>query len=318
MNSKYIIISLFAVFCMTVSSYAQIKEDTGLDLSNIVLDSDEKTLKIDMEVSIDRKNVKPTQVLVLTPYLINGTDSLMLKSIGVYGRNRYFFYQSVLEIDYERIPPTWKSPGNGLTVDKLRKDPSKPGMFIYTVDRHREKERQFGDAGLDVVNKDMNSTKYFSDYGHVMPFAEGVKPNQSGERKRLPFIQSSIAAKGEITISTDPEVVVYQPKTFRIITKPIEGLIKYRKNGVDHDIPKDAFVAFARLMTAARIGVVTIHESGKFELNLREEYKYNWTAGPIEFNYVDNDKTVYECRLDDLATLYTKVKNGETIILTEL
>ena len=224
----------------------------------------------------------------------------------------------MLEIDYERIPPTWKSPGNGLTVDKLRKDPSKPGRFIYTVDRHREKERQFGDAGLEVVNKDMNSTKYFSDYGHVMPFAEGVKPNQSGERKRLPFIQSSIAAKGEITISTDPEVVVYQPKTFRIITKPIEGLIKYRKNGVDHDIPKDAFVAFARLMTAARIGVVTIHESGKFELNLREEYKYNWTADPIEFNYVDNDKTVYECRLDDLATLYTKVKNGETIILTEL
>ena len=182
MNSKYIIISLFAVFCMTVSSYAQIKEDTGIDLSNIVLDSDEKTLKIDMEVSIDRKNVKPTQVLVLTPYLINGTDSLMLKSIGVYGRNRYFFYQRNAD----------NSPTD--TSDMIFRKSSTPEAIYYQTEvefmdwmdgcRLSVTRTDFGCCGEETfignedIVQDFTLNRLTPELIYVQPEAEFVKQRQ--------------------------------------------------------------------------------------------------------------------------------------------
>ena len=49
-------------------------------------------LDLDIDIDMSDLNVKTTQVVVLTPAIINGTDTLMLKSVGVYGRNRRIFY----------------------------------------------------------------------------------------------------------------------------------------------------------------------------------------------------------------------------------
>lgn len=71
------------------------------------------------------------------------------------------------------------------------------------------------------------------------------------------------------------------------------GEIYYRKNGVDIPLPKDAFVAFVRLRTGARIGVVTISNDGKFELNLRGEYQFASNDDSIDLYFTDADGTVY-------------------------
>lgn len=54
---------------------------------------DDKYLNVDIDIDLSRLKIKTTQVVVLTPCIINGTDTLNLKSIGVYGRNRRIFYQ---------------------------------------------------------------------------------------------------------------------------------------------------------------------------------------------------------------------------------
>ena len=56
----------------------ELKEDGNLDL--------------DMHIDLSKLNIKTTQVVVLTPSIINANDTLMLKSVGIYGRNRKIFY----------------------------------------------------------------------------------------------------------------------------------------------------------------------------------------------------------------------------------
>ena len=48
------------------------------------------------------------------------------------------------------------------------------------------------------------------------------------------------------------------------------GTLQYEKDGQKVNVPQDAFIAFVRMRTGARIGVVTLYEDGKFELNLRD------------------------------------------------
>ena len=89
-------------------------------------------------------------------------------------------------------------------------------------------------------------------------------------------------------------------------------------------IPKDAFVAFVRLRTGARIGVVAITSDGEFELNLRDEYQFAWADDSVDFYYTDSEGVVYNFNYTengvakdvDLNTLYNILERGENIVLT--
>ena len=157
--------------------------------------------------------------------------------------------------------------------------------------------------------------------------------NQSGERKRLPFKKTSITSKGDITITSNKEKVVFWDKTFKVNTEHMKGVLKYvNENGDTVVVPDDAFVAFVRQKTNARIGVVTLNTAtggpGDFELNLRDEYSFKWEDDPIDFFYKDkNTGKVYNFNYTDgegqpksvdLSLLYT-ILTSETpeIILTE-
>ena len=163
-------------------------------------------------------------------------------------------------------------------------------------------------------------------FGQKVPVVDSI--DQSGERKCLPFIKTSITAGGDIHITTDKDRIVFWDKTFNVDTEHIKGKIYYRDEQGEHPVPHNAFVAFVRLRTGARIGVATIYEDGKFELNLREEYKYNWTDDPIDFYYTIEDnggnKITYnlnyevggEAKSVDLELLNKWANDGTPIILT--
>ena len=184
---------------------------------------------------------------------------------------------------------------------------------------------EFGAEGLSVVNVDRSTTQ-FNEFGSKVPVVGSI--DQTGERKSLPFKKSSITAGGDIHISTDKERIVFWDKTFKVNTKHIVGEIYYRDEHGDHPVPHNAFVAFVRLRTGARIGVATIYEDGQFELNLREEYKYSWTDDPIDFYYTTEDSNgnsvtynlnyeVYgEPKAVDLELLNQWVNDNQRIVLT--
>jgi hypothetical protein len=286
------------------------------------------------EESVDNVNFvyKPGQKvdILFDITSFEGSDG---RSVHPFGENfgeefEVYIDAPMLEIDASRIPANWlKANNSSLSADKLRKHPSIPGRFIYTVSKTRDAERKFGykenDNFVSAHNKDA-STKGFDNFGRPIPqTGQTFTVNQAGERKLLPFKKSTITSKGDITITTDKEKVVFWDKTFKVNTEHIRGLISYKENGVVTGIPKDAFVAFVRKHRGARIGVVSIYENGKFELNLRDEYKFNWEDDSIDFYYTDSNGKVYSFNYTendvtklDLNTLYDLVKQNKTIILT--
>ena len=252
-----------------------------------------------------------------------GSDGRSVHPFGEHFGTEFEVYidAPMLEIDYGRLDPMWlKSNNPNLTVDKLRKHPTIAGRFIYTVERLREDERQYGFA--PAHNKDLSTSDY-DEYGRVRT---GVTQNQAGERKKLPFKKTAITIGGDIMISSQTEEVVYWEKRFSVDTKHLTGEIYFDKNGVRTKMPKDAFVAFVRLRTGARIGVVSIVEDGKFELNLRDEYQFAWEDDSIDFYYTDSSTgDVYSYnymengveKAVDLNLLYNIIKRGEPIVLTK-
>ena len=86
---------IFLTVFATIAVFATQAQSTNeVDIKELTLElKDNGYLSVDIDVDLSHLSVKPTQVVVLTPYIINGSDTLELKSIGVYGRNRRIFYQ---------------------------------------------------------------------------------------------------------------------------------------------------------------------------------------------------------------------------------
>lgn len=65
----------------------------GVSVDYFNIDRDGKYLTVDMTINLESLEVGANRAVLLTPRLVNGTDSLDLPSIGIYGRNRYFYYK---------------------------------------------------------------------------------------------------------------------------------------------------------------------------------------------------------------------------------
>lgn len=94
------------------------------------------------------------------------------------------------------------------------------------------------------------------------------------------------------------------------------GTIQYRETATSTltNVPKDAFVAFIRTKTNARIGVMTITEDGQYSVNLRSEYEFEWDDA-IELDYKASDG-VYEYKTT-LKDFFIASQNGTPIVLTK-
>ena len=94
------VISLIVAVLFSVSiSYAQ--DMPNVDIKDFTLELKDGILNLDIDFDLSALDTKTTQVVVLTPKVIKGADTLQLKSIGVYGRNRRIYYQR-----NEHIKPT--------------------------------------------------------------------------------------------------------------------------------------------------------------------------------------------------------------------
>ena len=314
---------------------AQVRVSDDGGGNSVIIPTDDKLLSNvkngDQEESVDDVilSYKPGQEvdILFDITSFKGSDGHSVHPFGEYFGTSFDVYidAPMLKIDDRRVPANWLAANNPeLKADKLRKHPTIPGRYIYTVEREREKERAYGYAV--AFNQD-NATEQYDIFGRLETI-DAI--DQTGERKLLPFEKTSITAGGDIVISTDKDKVVFWDKTFNVETKHIKGEIYYEdSNGVQHPVPHNAFVAFVRLRTGARIGVVTISKDGMFELNLREEYTYTWTDDPIDFYYTTKDSNGNDITYNfnytengvaksiDLNLLYTLAERKERIILTQ-
>jgi tetratricopeptide (TPR) repeat protein len=87
---RLILLSVAAIFSV-IDGYSQ--DINNVNIKDYTLELKENGyMDLEMDIDLSPLKVKTTQVVVLTPAIINGTDTLAFKSVGVYGRNRRIFY----------------------------------------------------------------------------------------------------------------------------------------------------------------------------------------------------------------------------------
>lgn len=212
------------------------------------------------------------------------------KSVDPFGTEFEVYIDApMLEIDNSSLSPAMAS--------KLKPHATIPGRFVYTVDQSRETERAYGN-------------------GEAVKIADKYSATQSGERKTLPFKTSTITSAGEIVISSNKDVVEFFDKRFKVTNRLIEGRIQYYDGANNVDIPVDAFVGFATAKNGVRIGSMSIVANGRYALNLRAEYDFDWVDDQIKIDYI-KDGVVYEAIIESMDKLYRMAQNNEVIRLIE-
>ncbi len=64
----------------------------GVTISDVKIARDGRYLSVGMLLNLEGLEVKNNRAVLLTPRLVNGSDSLVLPSVGIYGRRRYYVY----------------------------------------------------------------------------------------------------------------------------------------------------------------------------------------------------------------------------------
>lgn len=64
----------------------------GVSVENFNMNRNGKYLTVTMDIDLSELDVNSNRAVLLTPRLVNGTDSIDLPSIGIYGHRRYYYY----------------------------------------------------------------------------------------------------------------------------------------------------------------------------------------------------------------------------------
>ena len=65
----------------------------GVNVESYTMERAGSFVIVDLDIDISELDVKCNEAVVLTPHIVRDTLSVALKSVGVYGRNRDFYYQ---------------------------------------------------------------------------------------------------------------------------------------------------------------------------------------------------------------------------------
>ena len=73
------------------AAFAQ--EMNGVVVENYTMERSGNYIVVDMDLDVSNLAIRNTEVVRLTPHIVRDTLSKDLRSIGIYGRNRHFYYE---------------------------------------------------------------------------------------------------------------------------------------------------------------------------------------------------------------------------------
>ena len=82
-----------AILLLVGASVVEAQTVSGVTVDSFSMERAGEYVVVDMDIDIRDLDVKGGQAVVLTPHIVRDTLSVALKSIGIYGRNRDFYYQ---------------------------------------------------------------------------------------------------------------------------------------------------------------------------------------------------------------------------------
>ena len=82
------------IFALTAlaTAFTATADVEGVKTQNVRLERNGDYMVVDMDVDMSDLTVKSNRAVLITPAIVNGSDSLNFASIGVYGRKRYYYY----------------------------------------------------------------------------------------------------------------------------------------------------------------------------------------------------------------------------------
>lgn len=85
---RYVLI--LVTLCGLLPAFAQSVDGVKIDKLN--MERSGSYVVVDMDVDLSALDVESSRAVLLTPRIVRGADTLALSSVGVYGRNRYYYY----------------------------------------------------------------------------------------------------------------------------------------------------------------------------------------------------------------------------------
>ena len=90
-------IFILATMLGTTGMSEAVAQDTkdilpGVSVEKFNMNRNGKYLTVTMDIDLTKLDVNSNRAVLLTPRLANGTDSIDLPSVGIYGRRRYYYY----------------------------------------------------------------------------------------------------------------------------------------------------------------------------------------------------------------------------------
>lgn len=91
---KNIYIMCIVLWCVLLSAKAQTQSFIVdcVSVSDFKMEHYGDNMVVTMALDLSGLNVETNRAILLTPRLANGNDSIDMKSVGIYGRRRYYFY----------------------------------------------------------------------------------------------------------------------------------------------------------------------------------------------------------------------------------
>ena len=74
-------------------SVANAQSLSGVNIESYTMERSGSFVVVEMDIDISALDIKSNQSAVFTPHIVRDTMSCALRSVGIYGRNRYFYYE---------------------------------------------------------------------------------------------------------------------------------------------------------------------------------------------------------------------------------
>lgn len=86
---------ILAIICFSISAEAQVAKQNivdGVSVDSLSIERSGRFIVVDMTLDLNELDVRSNSAVLLTPHLSNDSITKELRSVGVYGRKRYFYY----------------------------------------------------------------------------------------------------------------------------------------------------------------------------------------------------------------------------------
>lgn len=153
----------------------------GISVSDLKIERNGNYLAVEMLMNLKDLKVGGNRAVLLTPRLKNGTDSIDLPSVGIYGRRRYYYYQRNSEgMLTGKDEITYKASDKPESIDYSQVLPFQEWMDGASLSLNRseygccDSRPGYESVGL-LTYAEPRVEKFFPELVYVRPQAEAVK-----------------------------------------------------------------------------------------------------------------------------------------------